>query len=182
MTIYLVVGLPGAGKTTRAKELEVSESALRLTPDDWYKAIFSGYSSTRWRSSECVEQRDHIEGRLIDIGIRAAELGLDVVLDLGLWSVDERSALRWIAHSLGVPAQIVYLPIDEGEQRRRVAGRYRSGTGEFRISDAELTTWRAQFEEPNQDELRGGPIPPVPAGYDTWGRWASERWPSLPDR
>lgn len=32
--VYLIVGLPGAGKTTRAKELELAESALRLTPDE----------------------------------------------------------------------------------------------------------------------------------------------------
>jgi len=34
-TVYLIVGLPGAGKTTHAKELEISASALRLTPDEW---------------------------------------------------------------------------------------------------------------------------------------------------
>ena len=50
MTIYLIVGLPGAGKTTRAKELEITESALRLTPDDWQMSIFGGDDPTRWRS------------------------------------------------------------------------------------------------------------------------------------
>jgi predicted kinase len=52
MTIYLIVGLPGAGKTARAKELEISESALRLTPDDWQFAIFRGDNPTRWRSKD----------------------------------------------------------------------------------------------------------------------------------
>ena len=33
--VYLIVGLPGAGKTTYAKELEASAPALRLTPDEW---------------------------------------------------------------------------------------------------------------------------------------------------
>jgi len=34
-TLILICGLPGAGKTTFAKRLEVERSALRLTPDDW---------------------------------------------------------------------------------------------------------------------------------------------------
>ncbi|MDQ1743803.1 MAG: hypothetical protein QOE23_2142, partial [Pseudonocardiales bacterium] len=74
MTIHLIVGLPGAGKTTRAKELEASESALRLTPDDWQLAIFHGDDSTRWRSSERADQRDRIEGKLVAVGMRAAQL------------------------------------------------------------------------------------------------------------
>jgi adenylylsulfate kinase-like enzyme len=35
--VYLIVGLPGAGKTTHAKELEISAPALRLTPDEWQR-------------------------------------------------------------------------------------------------------------------------------------------------
>ena len=88
MTIYLVVGLPGAGKTTRAKELEVSESALRLTPDDWLMALFPRDSPTRWRSQERVDQRARIEGKLVEVGLRASRLVVDVVLDFGLWSSD----------------------------------------------------------------------------------------------
>src|SRR5437667_383552 len=34
-TLILICGLPGAGKTTFAKRLEVERTALRLTPDDW---------------------------------------------------------------------------------------------------------------------------------------------------
>jgi len=39
-TLYLMVGLPCSGKTTRAKELENEVSALRLTPDEWHVNLF----------------------------------------------------------------------------------------------------------------------------------------------
>ena len=107
MTIYLIVGLPGAGKTTRAKELEVSEPALRLTPDEWQMAVFCGDTPTRWRSKERAEQRDRIEGKLVEVGLRAAQLGVHVVFDFGLWAKEERSALRWLADAVGVRAQVV---------------------------------------------------------------------------
>lgn len=177
MTIHLIVGLPGAGKTTRARELEVSESALRLTPDDWQMGIFSADDPARWRTEERADQRDRIEGKLVEVGMRAAALGIDVVLDFGLWSKDERSALRWIAASLGVRAEVVYLPIDVEEQRRRLTARH--GPGQFEMTDADLTHWQDVFEPPDEEELRGGPIPSPPAGHPTWAEWASARWPTF---
>lgn len=180
MTIYLIVGLPGAGKTRRAKELEVSESALRLTPDEWQMALFAGDSPTQWRSTERARQRDRIEGKLVEIGMRAAQLGINVVFDFGFWGKDERSALRWMADSLGVRAHVVFLPVDFEEQRRRITDRYETEPGQFQMTDADLQQWHGQFQPPDQEELRGTQIPEVPPGHPTWWRWASERWPSLP--
>ena len=34
-TLFLMCGLPGTGKTTRARRLERERHALRLSPDEW---------------------------------------------------------------------------------------------------------------------------------------------------
>ena len=173
--VYLMVGLPGAGKTFRATELEISASALRLTPDEWQIALFGDQNPP--------DKRDLVEGRLIQLGMRAAELGVNVVLDFGFWSKDERSALRWIAGTVGARSHVVYLPIDHEEQRRRVANRLATTPDQtFSMTDVELEQWRAQFQAPDDDELRGSQIPPVPPEHATWSQWASQRWPSLPDQ
>ncbi|MEP6696850.1 MAG: ATP-binding protein [Pseudonocardiales bacterium] len=175
VTIYLIVGLPSAGKTTRAQELETSESALRLTPDEWQIAIFDGENPP--------DKRDLVEGKLVQLGMRAAQLGINVVFDFGFWGQDERSALRWIAGTLGVRSQVVYLPIDLEEQLRRVTNRFATTPHQtFHMSDVELEQWRMQFQAPDEEELRGTEIPPVPSAHATWSHWASERWPSLSDR
>ena len=114
--VYLIVGLPGAGKTTHAKELEISAPALRLTPDEWQIALFGDQNPP--------DKRDLVEGKLVQLGMRAAELGINVVFDFGFWGKDERSALRWIARTVGARSQVVYLPIDHEEQRRRVTNRF----------------------------------------------------------
>jgi len=49
------------------------------------------------------------EARLTQIGLRALELGNNVVIDYGLWSRDERSALRQAAADLGATVKLCYL-------------------------------------------------------------------------
>lgn len=174
-TIYLIVGLPGAGKTTQAKQLEHSASALRLTPDEWQIALFGDQNPP--------DKRDLVEGKLIQLGMRAAQLGTNVVFDFGFWGKDERSSLRWIATTVGARPEVIYLPIAPDEQRRRVTNRFATTPDQtFQMSDVELEQWRTQFQAPDDEELLGSQIPPAPPEHATWSRWASERWPSLPDQ
>jgi hypothetical protein len=80
-TLHLIIGLPGSGKTTLAKQLERQHSALRLTPDEWVTRLFG---------VEVPEEpdiaRDTVETLLWQIATRALSLGVDVVLDFGCWA------------------------------------------------------------------------------------------------
>jgi predicted kinase len=171
-TMLLMVGLPGAGKTTRAKELARAHRALRLTPDEWMISLFDG--------TQPDGKRDLLEGLLISVALQALRLGTSVVLDFGLWSRDERSALRWLARSAGASCQVIYLPVDQDLQRARIAHRQATAPHQtFPMSDADIGSWREQFEVPDAAELGGGEIPGPPAGWPGWPEWAADRWPSL---
>lgn len=76
--------------------------------------------------------------------------------------------LRWIADSLGVRAEVVYLPIDYEEQRRRITDRYKTEPDQFQMSDAELQQWQVQLQAPDREALEAGQIPAVPPGHATW--------------
>ena len=39
-TLFLTVGLPCTGKTTAARRIEIERNALRLTKDEWVKALY----------------------------------------------------------------------------------------------------------------------------------------------
>ena len=109
-TLFLTVGLPCTGKTTAARRIEVEQEALRLTKDEWVKALY-GHENP-------PSAQEVIEGRLIQIGLRALELGNNVVIDFGLWSRDERSALRQAAADLGAIVELRYFVLTPAEQRQ----------------------------------------------------------------
>ena len=108
-TLILMVGLPAAGKTTRARELAATHPAVRLTPDHWQIALFGNSIGDFQRPGG---ERWVLEGRLISVALQALRLGTSVVLDFGLWGRDERSALRWLARSARAACHLVYLPVD----------------------------------------------------------------------
>jgi predicted kinase len=171
--LYLLVGLPGSGKTTKARQLEVEASALRLTLDEWMIPLFG-------RNDQA--ERDALEGRLIWIALRALQLHTNVILDFGFWSKDERSSLRWFARQIGAKSQVIYLPIDPETQRKRVQNRFAETPDQtWPMSEEELTKWHAFFHEPDEAELHGTVLEDAPQGYASWSAWAASRWPSLPD-
>jgi predicted kinase len=173
-TLFLMVGLPAAGKTTRARELAATYQALRLTPDHWMVPLFGDpmAGGKRWV----------LEGRLISVALQALRLGTSVVLDYGLWGRDERSALRWLARSAGAACQVVYLPVDKNVQLARIAHRQETTPHlTFPMSEADVDAWREQFQVPDAAELNGGEIPAPPAGWPGWPEWAASHWPTCTD-
>jgi len=171
-TLFLVVGLPGSGKTTTAKQLAVEQQALRLTTDAWVIPLFG-------EAGEANGKRWILEGRLIWLAFEALGVGTNVILDFGFWGRDERSSLRWLAAERGAACVLVYLPIDRATQLQRLRRRWRDAPQEtFDITEAEVDAGRGQFQDPDRAELSGGPVPPPPAGWSSWLVWAATRWPS----
>jgi predicted kinase len=170
-TLFLTVGLPGTGKTTAARRIEVEQRALRLTKDEWVKALY-GHQNPR-------SAQDVIEGRLIGIGLRALELGTNVVIDYGLWSRDERSALRQAATDIGAMVEMRYFELTVAEQRERLAQRLVDEPHTtWHMSDEELREWASAIDIPTPGELDGSePIDDPPDGFATWSEWREHRWP-----
>ena len=171
-SLFLLVGLPGAGKTTRAQRLAVQRQAVRLTPDEWMIPLFG--------ESDAGGKRDVLEGRFLTLALQLLRLAASVVLDFGCWSRAERSAIRALAGSTGAAFALVYLPIDRDTQLARIGRRWSDAPSSTFVMTAEdVDRWRAMFEEPSPAELRGIESVPVPAGYADWIDWARTRWPSF---
>ena len=169
-TLFVMVGLPASGKTVRAKELADAWQALRLTPDEWMIPLFGEPEGGK---------REILEGRFIWVAIHALRLGINVVLDFGVWTKDEsRPSAFW-------PTRL---------ERRANWSTWRSTSGNSddamrggsrphrrRPSRSATMTYGIsvqQFEPPDQGELLSSDVGPPPAGHLTWSAWISERWPT----
>ena len=171
-----MVGLPASGKTTRAKKIAEERGALRLTPDEWMIPLFD--------DNDADGKRNVLEGRFVWLALQALRQGVDVVLDFGVWSRVERSALRALAETAGATSELIYLEIDEDQQRQ---WRDRRASDEpektFYISDEDLADYQRRFVPPDDVELRGGELDLPPEEYASWSSWAADWWPtSIEDR
>jgi hypothetical protein len=128
-------------------------------------------------------RRDVLEGRFVWLAIEALRCGTDVVLDFGVWSKDERTALRFLATEAGAACELHYVTADHDEQLRRIRARITTDPPtSFEISSDELRLFRSTFQEPSASELTSSEIEPAPLGYDSWRLWAADRWPTSMER
>ena len=149
-TLYLMVGLPCSGKTTRAKELENELFALRLTPDEWHVNLF-GHDIN---DPEHDKRHNLIENILWQIAARALSLGTNVILDFGFWAKEEREDFRSRARKIGAGSELIYMDIDEEELIKRVKIRNENLTNTIQyIPEEMMRSWIQFFQKPDSKEL-----------------------------
>jgi len=145
-TLFLICGLPGSGKTTLAKQLEREHAALRLTPDEWIATFgLDPYDDAK---------RAAVEAQQWHVAARALELGVNVVLDFGVWSRSERDTFRARAKTLGARTVLHFLDVPRDELKRRLKARNAAlPPGAFLVDEAQLDSYIAWLEAPTPDEL-----------------------------
>jgi predicted kinase len=145
-----MVGLPCSGKTTLAKKLEEDLGAVRLTPDEWHRELF-GQDAT---DPEHDDRHATIEALQWSVAASVLQLGLDVILDFGLWQRTERDDYRARAAALGATTVIHYLAVPHAELLARLEARNREQSGEVtKIPPSMLKDWIPRFQAPDAGEL-----------------------------
>ncbi len=152
-TLYLMVGLPCSGKTTRAKQLEHEVSALRLTPDEWHVKLF-GHDTYDTYDPDHDRRHGVIESMLWQVAARALSLGVNVILDFGFWAKEERDDYRSRAKVLSAGSEVIFMDVDAEELMNRVKTRNENLTDEIHyIPETMMKAWIDFFQKPDPQEL-----------------------------
>src|SRR5690242_12119127 len=149
-TLHLMCGLPCSGKTTLAKQIEAERRAVRLTPDEWIEQLLGFYVS----DAALDAARDPVESVMWNLAARLLTLGVDVILDFGLWSRSEREEFRARAAKLGAASELHFVDVSLEVLLSRLAQRNALlPSGTFRIDESRLRLWASRFEPPRDEEL-----------------------------
>jgi predicted kinase len=140
--LIIVCGLPGSGKTTHAKLLEGSLSAIRFSPDEWMDALaLDLYDEDR---------RSKIEALQWKLCQELLTLGVTVIVEWGTWGRSERDALRLGARALGAAVELHYLSAPADVLFDRIQ---RRGLENPPIRRHQLLQWVEKFQAPTSDEM-----------------------------
>jgi predicted kinase len=147
-TIHLLCGLPGTGKSTFARELESRTNGVTLNHDVWLVGIFGP------TASEDFEKHHSTVWRLLwQLAERLVSIGVDVILDFGLWHRCERDDFRERAAKIHAPCRLYFVTCSLELQFRRIDKRNSEVKDKNTIiSPAMLTEFCRQFEVPAAEE------------------------------
>lgn len=123
MTLHLICGAPGAGKTTYALKLSETMGAVHFSIDEWMVSLYGpdvpqpvdwGWISTRVRRCEDL---------IAAMALRTAHRGTPAVLDLSFLRTADRARFAQMAREAGTPVRLHYVDVDPVERWRRVSER-----------------------------------------------------------
>lgn len=149
-TLYLLCGLPGVGKTTLAKQLEQTPATVRLTPDDWLYQLLKDVTD----KAELDRLRIPIEAIQWELAKKLLGLGINVILDWGFWSKEQRLTFRREAELAGANTRFYFFEVNRDQLWERLTKRNADLPPKtFTVTEQELDRWLPWFESPSEDEL-----------------------------
>ena len=149
-TVHLLCGLPGAGKTTLARQLEAGLPAVRFSLDEWMLRLYPGLHFASGNYGELAETCKLL---IWDTARQALNVGADVVLDWNQWSRGRRAVWAGRAEAAGATVVVHYVrtPLEASIERAAVRARRRE-PGSHRIEEADVRHLAGIFEEPELSE------------------------------
>ena len=148
--VHLLAGFNGAGKTTYAKELEISTGGVRFSLDEWMLRL---HPDLRYDSELYGVAAENCKHLIWDVAKKFLERGVDVILDWNQWSRDRRKIWLNASKVAGFEAHLHYVQVSLETALRQSEHRSKENTpGSHKLLAEGVRHLAAIFESPTTAE------------------------------
>ncbi|MBL4907629.1 MAG: ATP-binding protein [Sneathiella sp.] len=121
--VFLVVGPAGSGKTTFSKDLASREDAHIFSVDDWLNTLFMMDMPSEQPYKWARERAGRIEKQILSEALKLLDKRLNVILDLGFFSKEQRKRVPEFIRSHGHEAITYFLDAEPLTRWERIEAR-----------------------------------------------------------
>ena len=152
-TVHLLCGKIASGKSTYARRMQRKSPALLFSCDELVRQILPG---------DLGEAHDEILLRvkqyLFNKAAEAARCGVDVILDWGFWSREDRRFAAEFFVGQSIPVLRYYIAVSDAEWSRNIARRNTEiicseNQLDYSVDAGLLGKLESLFEEPSREEI-----------------------------
>ncbi len=141
-----------SGKSTYAKQIYIENHAVILSVDEIMLSIFGQHSGEK--HDEYVEK---IEKFLFTKSVEIVKVGVNVILDWGFWTKNERIFAKEFYTSKGIECEFHYIDISDEVWKSRLITRNKAVLSNeisaYFIDDNLAKKFNSIFEKPSKDEI-----------------------------
>ncbi len=149
--VHLMLGLPGAGKTTLSLQLSSELALPRFSLDEEYFSVVSNHQQSERDFGIEAQVEEMIKDRVVAL----LATGESVVLDYCPWRIDQRRNYYSFITSHGAAPKVHYLPVEREELLRRLAIRNSLRDARYQYMSAEmLDDFYGRFDPPAEEEAQ----------------------------
>ncbi len=150
--VYLICGKICCGKTTYAQKLCKKKNAVLLSVDEITLALFGQHCGDK--HDEYVERT---EKYLLNKSLELIENKINVVLDWGFWTKEERESAKGFYKSRNIECELCYIDISDEVWKLRLHKRnsavLANETRAYYVDDNLAEKFASIFELPSEDEI-----------------------------
>lgn len=155
-TVHIIFGPLGAGKSTLARRLATENLAVRFSIDEWMHHLYNADRPDQLSLAWVWPRVRRCETIIWQTCLPILQAGIDVVLDLGFMTLENRQHHRKLALEAGYLVANHFVDADRQLRRERVMQRNvaKGETYTFEVSGAMFDAMDAGFQQPTELELK----------------------------
>ena len=150
--IFLICGKICSGKSTYGEKLRKERNAVLLSIDEITLSLFGQHCGDK--HDDYVERT---EKYLFEKSLEILEIGVNVVLDWGFWTKEERKYAKTFYEIRNIECEFHYIDVNDEEWTRRLTKRngsvLKNEVSAYYVDENLAKKFAGIFEKPEKEEI-----------------------------